>query len=106
MKRATTKSIVAARRFFEQFPNGQISTGIWYQTTYTKDEFYAWFRRCLSEKTGGGPYTDREIGKIKDARLINEYQQGARHSGSRNLLSEAKNRKKYPHINNQLLEAW
>jgi hypothetical protein len=106
MKRATTKSILAAKRFFDEFPNGQFPTGIWYQRTYTKQAFYAWFLKCLNEKTGGGRYTDREIAKIRDARLFNDYQRGGRHSGSRNLLSEAKNRKTYPHINTQALDDW
>ncbi|SRR5258708_4174405 len=106
MKHATVKSIVNAKRFFEEFPNGLIVTGVWYQPTFTREEFYTWFLKCLNEKTGGGPYTDREIAKIRDARFINDYQQGARHSGSHNLLSEAKNRKKYPHINCQPIEDW
>jgi hypothetical protein len=106
MKRASAKSIVAAKRFFQEFPNGQIPTGIWYQPSFTREEFYGWFRRCLNEKTGGGPYTNGELAKIKDARLINDYLRGARHSGSLNLLSEAKNRKKYPHINSQGYVDW
>jgi hypothetical protein len=106
MKLAMVKSIVSARRFFEEFPNGLIPTGIWYHPTYSKEEFYHWFHTCLNEKTGGGPYTDREIAKINDARLINDYQRGGRHSGSRNLLSKTKNKEKYPHIDNQPFGEW
>jgi len=101
MKYATVQSILAAKRFFDNCPEGRIPAGIWYQPTYTKEEFYAWFRRCLNEKTRGSPYTPREVAKLRDARLINDYCRGARHSGSRHLLSEPKNRKRYPHIDNQ-----
>src|SRR5579859_3814962 len=101
MKYASAKTIIAAKRFSAEHPTGCINTGIWHNPTFTKEEFYAWFRKCLKEKTGGRRYADREMAKLIDARLVNDYQRGIRHSGCRNLLREPKNRVRYPHINNQ-----
>lgn len=38
---------------------------------------------------------------IHDARCINDYARGIRHSGCRGLLRTARMRARYPHINNQ-----
>lgn len=104
MKYTTASKIVQAKKFFEANPTGKVTTGIWTDPTWTKASFDAWFRKCLLEKCGGGQYTARQWDKLRDARTVNEYMRGIRHSGCSGLLRDPKMQKKYPHINRQIME--
>ena len=46
-------------------------------------------------------YTERELNRILDGRTINEYYGKRIRKLGRNILRDAKMKKKYPHIDNQ-----
>jgi len=105
-KYASPGGILAAAKFFEANPQGTITTGFWADPTFTKDEFYAWFQKCLFAKCGGGPYTERQANKIHDGRIINDYiGKRIRRYGS-GILNDPAMQRRYPHINKQVFSEY
>jgi hypothetical protein len=104
MKTTTVHKILAAKEFFQANPTGTIDTGVWTEPTFTKDQFYQWFRKCLNNKLcrGNSTYTDRQRNKLRDARIINDYQRRINHRGL-NVLTDPKLKRRYPHIDNNLV---
>jgi hypothetical protein len=96
------KIILKARKFCKEHPDGILRFYNGLEYTWTKEEFYAWFRQCLFRKCGGQPYTERQLNKIKDGRIINEYTGTRNRRSGRNILSDPKLKRQYPHINNRM----
>ena len=46
----TARHILIAAKFFRDNPDAFIHSGLWYEPTWTKADFSAWFSRCLAEK--------------------------------------------------------
>lgn len=101
--KASANNILKVRDFFKQNPDGIIRTGVWTDPTWNKEQFYNWFKRCLNNKIAGKDmaYTERELNRILDGRTINEYYGKRIRKLGRNILRDAKMKKKYPHIDNQ-----
>lgn len=98
---ATAKTIIAARNYFKENPNGVINTGVWTSATFTKKEFEKWFSKCLQLKCGGKPLNDYDTDLMYDARIINDYYRGKKWRGT-GILKTRKMQQKYPHINNNI----
>jgi hypothetical protein len=109
MYRTTLPKLLAAYRFFEQCPDGQIRTGMWEQPTWTADEFRGWFRGCLHAKINRNdrrPWRKLDdayqLSLAIDARTVNDYYaRRMRHTGCRNILRTPELRRRYPHVNSQ-----
>jgi hypothetical protein len=94
------KIILKARNHFKEHPDGEVGFYNGFYYTWTKEEFYAWFRKCLLLKCGGQKYTEKEFNRLLDGRIINEhYGQRIRRSG-RNILRHPKMKRLYPQIDN------
>lgn len=96
--RTTTKNILIAKRYFETNPDGKILTGIWTRPSWTKQDFYQWFKKCLNEKTGGADYTERQWKRIRDCRIVNDYYQRRIRRSGVNILTEPTMKRRYPEI--------
>jgi hypothetical protein len=92
--------LLTAKTFFAQNPNGMVRFINGFEYIWTKQEFYAWFRQCLLLKCGGKKYTEKELNKIRDGRIINEYFGKRIRRSGRNILTDPKMKKKYPDIDN------
>ena len=46
----TTARLLEVYRYFKDHPDGQIETGMWTEPTWNREQFIAWFRRCLMTK--------------------------------------------------------
>jgi len=103
MRYATPHSIIAARDFFRENPNGEIYTG--FPTGYyNKEDFYRWFNSCLNIKCGGMELTEKNRDMQHDQRIVSEYKNGRRSTGCRNILHTKLFKTLYPHIDNQIME--
>lgn len=99
MKTATAKSLLAAKKFFDENPDGKIKTGLFNPNTFNKEEFQNFFIGSLLIKCGGSELTERQFNKMIDSRIINDYCMNRICRSGSNILRDPKLQKKYPHIN-------
>jgi hypothetical protein len=111
----TTANIITAYKWFREHPQGIVVTGMWEQPRWTYTEFHQWFLRRLHTKINRVPVgsnLDPHISWRKmhpayqrdlahDARFINDYASGIRHTGCHNILNLPEMQKKYPNVNTQ-----
>lgn len=102
----TIRALVEAKRLALAHPDDVCIRYDWC-TTWTGNEFRAWFRARLNAKinTLGGltqPSEERCRNLALDARTINDYVgRRVRHYGCRGLLRDPRMQRRYPHINCQ-----
>lgn len=109
----TASSLIAAIKFFKQYPEGSINTGIWSSPRWNKQEFMMWFMTCLNakinrnDKRQGRCYSQQYQDDLRhDVRIIRQAKQDKiRYSGS-NILRTAELKRRYPDIDhyNQFLD--
>lgn len=92
--------ILKAKNFFKENLNGTVFFENGFEYTWTKEEFYTWFRKCLLLKCGGKKYTKKEFNRLLDARIINEHFGQRICRPGRNILRHPKMKRLYPHIDN------
>jgi hypothetical protein len=98
------KVILKAKHFFNENPDGSVRFINGFEYIWNKEEFYAWFTKCLLLKCGGEKLTERQFNKIKDGRIINEYYGKRIRRSGRNILSDPKLQRQYPHINHHMVD--
>jgi hypothetical protein len=48
--RYNAAQLLAVKKFFDLNPDGTIKVPVWTKPVYTRDEWKAWFRKCLHTK--------------------------------------------------------
>lgn len=107
----SAKALIEAYRLFQSLPDGEtamVNLPNWFLLTWGKSDFLAWFHDCLSAKINREDtrkwrnLSDEYCYNLRhDVRMIRDYAQGIRHTGSMGLLNLPEMRHRYPHVNCQ-----
>ena len=109
MYMTTAKQLLAAHRMFITNPDTVLSTGMWTDPYWTKEDFHRWFMHCLHAKVNrNDKRTWHKLDVLYqsqlhcDACVIADYTlRHVRSSGSRGMLRTPELQRRFSYINNQ-----
>ena len=106
----TAKKLLQAYQIFKANPQARVTTGIWSEECWSREDFTRWFIRCLHAKInrsdtrkGRRLTEDYQLDQWLDSRIIADYSQRIRHCGC-SLLRTPELHKRYPEVDNQVRE--
>lgn len=110
MYHTTARKLLQAYQIFKANPQARVTTGIWSEECWSREDFNRWFIRCLHAKInrndgrkGRRLTEDYQLDQWLDSRIIADHARRICHSGH-SLLRTPELRKRYPQVNNQTRE--